>query len=145
MNHFTATSSAAASGSQNEMSRYCKHGIDPMHCAADECQPPAKGKAQGPLGAAACSTDFRAVAIEKATIAGDLLAANRRLELENARLHLEIAGAKSKLAEAVSIARQGRYTAMDFVAVGRRLDAMDDYLSNETAHLTAEKGTENEK
>jgi hypothetical protein len=36
------------------MSRYCKHGIDPMHCAADECQPPAKGKAQGPLGAAAC-------------------------------------------------------------------------------------------
>jgi hypothetical protein len=37
------------------MSRYCKHGIDPMHCAADECQPPAKGKAQGPLGAAACS------------------------------------------------------------------------------------------
>ena len=37
------------------MSRYCKHGIDPMNCAAEECQPPAKEKAERPLGAAACS------------------------------------------------------------------------------------------
>jgi len=52
------------------------------------------------------------------------------LQIENMRLKLEITAVKSKLAEVVSIARQGRYSAMDFVAVGKRLDAMDDYLAN---------------
>jgi len=60
----------------------------------------------------------------------------RELERENVKLKLEIAAAKSKLAEVVSIARQGRYTAMDFVAVGKRLDAMDDYLANVPHHLS---------
>lgn len=52
------------------------------------------------------------------------------LQMENMKLKLEIEAVKSKLAEVVSIARQGRYSAMDFVAVGKRLDAMDDYLAN---------------
>lgn len=50
--------------------------------------------------------------------------------MDNMKLRLELAGCKSKLAEVISIARRGRYSAEDFVAVGRRLDAMDDYLSN---------------
>jgi hypothetical protein len=54
------------------------------------------------------------------------------LQIENMRLKLEITAVKSKLAEVVSIARQGRYSAMDFVAVGKRLDAMDDYLANKS-------------
>ncbi len=52
------------------------------------------------------------------------------LQIENMKLKLEISAVKSKLAEVVSIARQGRYSSMDFVAVGKRLDAMDDYLAN---------------
>ena len=50
--------------------------------------------------------------------------------IENMKLKLEIASVKTKLASVVSIARQGRYSAMDFVAVGKLLDAMDDYLAN---------------
>lgn len=49
--------------------------------------------------------------------------------IENMKLKLEIASVKNKLASVVSIARQGRYSAMDFVAVGKILDAMDDYLA----------------
>lgn len=52
------------------------------------------------------------------------------LQMDNMRLRLELAACKSKLAEVVSIARQGRYSAMDFVAVGKRLDATDEYLAN---------------
>lgn len=34
------------------------------------------------------------------------------------------------LTDAVRLARCGKYAAIEFVEVGRRLDAMDDYLSN---------------
>ena len=48
---------------------------------------------------------------------------------DNMKLLLELAAAKNKLCEVVSIARQGKYSGLDFVAVGKRLDAMDAYLS----------------
>ena len=37
------------------MSRYCKHGIDPLHCCAPECQSDAKEQAEPRRSAADCS------------------------------------------------------------------------------------------
>lgn len=55
------------------------------------------------------------------------------LQAQNMKLKFEVAAVKNKLAEVISIARQGRYLTMDFIAVGKRLDAMDDYLANNEA------------
>ena len=66
------------------------------------------------------------------------------LQMENMKLKLEIAAVKSKLTEVVSIARQGRYSAMDFVAVGKRLDAMDDYLANDLSSPATMGGKEHD-
>jgi hypothetical protein len=52
------------------------------------------------------------------------------LEVQNHTLRLEVMALKQRLTEAVSIARQGRYKGIDFVAVGARLDAMDAYASD---------------
>ena len=60
------------------------------------------------------------------------------LQMENIKLKLEIAGLKNRLAEVVGIARMGRYSGLDFVAVGRKLDAMDDYLAD-AGESTAKK------
>lgn len=49
-----------------------------------------------------------------------------RLQIENMEL-------RKMLADAVRLARCGKYAAIDFVEVGRRLDAMDNYLSNAEA------------
>lgn len=35
---------------------------------------------------------------------------------------------RQKLAEAISIARQGHYSTFDFISIGRKLDALDSFL-----------------
>jgi hypothetical protein len=103
------------------MSRYCKHGIDPMHCAADECQLPAKSKAQGPLDAAACSLVESQLAETLSKLRWLIHACETQAERTGQEsIHLRSARIKCK-------------------------QWVECFPANETAHLTAEKGGENEK
>jgi ribosomal protein L32 len=50
------------------------------------------------------------------------------LQIQNMKLKLDLIAARSKIAEVVSIARLGRYSGVDSIAVGKRLDEIERYL-----------------